>query len=471
MRGMVVENQSGKALARTRVMLQPIPGTSGLPRNARTTTSGSFQFADVSAGAYIVKAVKRGYMAIEHGQKRWNSAGTPLVLKPDDTPFLSLRLPRYGAITGVALDENDIGLPQQEVIAYRNTQPPQAVARATSDDRGVYRIGGLEPGQYLVRSAGNTDDDVQYLPTFAPQTLRVEQARPVDVYLDADSRDSDVRLIAGNLFTLRGSAEPAPKSAGPCDITLSSDLGRQRIVGVGFEFKSLPPGRYELYAEARGAPFQAGYANFFLGGDMVQEISIQPVRESRFEFSPDIADAQVMARRKDHAGVHEAQLLKLTNGRVMLPPGRWEVMLVPPPGQYVSSFSGYGSGPSSRVRPDGWNEITIYGATLVRFGLSSGGAIVQGMVKSSGEVIPGAPVYLEAFDLNSGQRLLELRETRTDLQGSYRFDSVPPGTYRIVSTFEYVNPEAAVMSGMNPKSIRVEAQGTSPTDLDLYVIR
>ena len=42
----------------------------------------------------------------------------------------------------------------------------------------------------------------------------------------------------------------------------------------------------------------------------MHSLSMQPVRESRFEFVPEIADAQVMARRRDHAGAHEPQLLK-----------------------------------------------------------------------------------------------------------------------------------------------------------------
>jgi hypothetical protein len=243
------------------------------------------------------------------------------------------------------------------------------------------------------------------------------------------------------------------------------------VTGNAFQFKSLPPARYELFAEAKGPPHQGAYANIFVGGDMVHSLPMQPVRESRFEFVPEITDAQVMARRRDHTGAHEAQLLKLVSNRALLSPGRWEFMLIPPAGQYVSGFAGPGVNRTERRRPDGWNEVTLYSAATLRFELSSGGAVVQGNVKSSGEVVPGAPVYLEAFDPNTGSRVTELRETRADMRGLYRFDGVAPGTYRVLATFEYVNPDQAAMSTANPSTLRAEPQSTLNVDLDLYVIR
>jgi hypothetical protein len=107
----------------------------------------------------------------------------------------------------------------------------------------------------------------------------------------------------------------------------------------------------------------------------------------------------------------------------------------------------------------------------LRFGLSSGAGTVRGIVKSSGEVVPGAPVYLEAYDPNAGRRVIDLRETRTDLRGTYQFDGLAPGTYRVLATFEYLNPEPAVMENANPRSFRSEPQSALQVDLDLYVIR
>ncbi len=120
-RGTVVENQSGRQLARALVTLEPWAGTNGPPRSVRTNIRGVFQFPPVPAGTYVLTAAKTGFASFQYGQKRWKSAGIPVVASDDDSPLFTIRLPRFGAITGTVLDENDVGLPEYDVVAYRNS--------------------------------------------------------------------------------------------------------------------------------------------------------------------------------------------------------------------------------------------------------------------------------------------------------------------------------------------------------------
>src|SRR5215813_2695352 len=119
LRGYAVENTSGKALGRTLVAIQPLPGTNGPSMSVRSNSYGMFEFINIPAGAYLVNASRRGFAPVHYGQKRWNAAGTPVVLEQEQTVTISIRLPRYGAITGYVVDENDVGIPEYEVIAYR----------------------------------------------------------------------------------------------------------------------------------------------------------------------------------------------------------------------------------------------------------------------------------------------------------------------------------------------------------------
>jgi len=204
-------------------------------------------------------------------------------------------------------------------------------------------------------------------------------------------------------------------------------------------------------------------------------LGLVPVLDTQFEFVPQLPDGRavrVLARRKDLAGVWPQQTLSLVNNRASLSPGRWELSFTPPPGLYVSGFSGPHSEAAS-TRADGWNEIALIGVAFgqVRFSLSRGPGSLHGIVKALGDAVVGAPVYLEAYDPDSRRRLTDLRSTRTDLRGGYRFDGLPPGTYRVLATFEYQAPDTAAMDLAAAHQVAVESPSDSQLDLDLYIIR
>jgi len=239
-RGSVVENQTGKFLARATVLVEPIAGTPGGALSMRTNVSGLFEFSALAPGVYLVKVSRPGFMPMEYGQKRWNSAGASLFLDDSAPAFLSIRLPRWSAITGTVVDENDVGLPEHDVVAYRNTRPPELVARAHSDERGVYRMSGLEPGTYLVRTAGAQYDEGAYLPTFSRESIPVENARLVDVDLDQQADHIDIRPLPGTLFTLSGEVVPDPPGA-PTRVSWPPTWAARPSTRPHFNSPALPP--------------------------------------------------------------------------------------------------------------------------------------------------------------------------------------------------------------------------------------
>ena len=52
-KGSVVENQTGKALARTLVSIQPVPGSPGPSGTVRTNIYGMFEFIDQIGRAHV----------------------------------------------------------------------------------------------------------------------------------------------------------------------------------------------------------------------------------------------------------------------------------------------------------------------------------------------------------------------------------------------------------------------------------
>ncbi len=479
-RGIVQEGSSGKSLARAVVELQPVSPSNAERKTQRTNTSGSFEFGNIPAGKYLLKASRQGYISVEHAQRAWNSAGRPITVAEDSAPFLTFRLPRYGAITGAVVDENDVGIPRQEVIAYRASEPPQIATRARADERGIFRIYGLEPGSYFIRTTAAEYNTVGYLPTFAKETLQAGEARPVAVYLDEDAKDVTVRPIPGKLFTVSGEGKyPRCEPYGPkLAITLVSDTGRQTVAGPTFRFSALPPGPYELYAEtlypAAGSksPQCAAYVPIGLTKDTALTIDMSSVPTLRFDISPRSAEnvpLVLRARRRDLAGLSGVKVVDLASGGAQLGIGNMELQLAPARGYYISSFSGTPQRtPGRRIRPDGWNEVTLTGNyAWVRATISTA-AVLDGVVKTRDVPVAGVPVFLEAFDPGTRTRPADMRTTRTDDKGTYRFDSLAPGTYRLAATFDYLNPGIAQLDTTGARTIEISARTDKKIDLELF---
>ena len=153
--GRVVAVEGGRPMSRARVMItagNDLPGG----RAALTDESGLFDFTDLPAGRYTVTASKAGYVTISYGQRRPLQAGTPLqVADGQQIRNLDLRLPRGSAITGHVLDETGEPLPGTtvRVLMYRYAQGNRQLVpagTAQTDDRGQYRVWGLNPGEYFV---------------------------------------------------------------------------------------------------------------------------------------------------------------------------------------------------------------------------------------------------------------------------------------------------------------------------------
>jgi Carboxypeptidase regulatory-like domain len=481
-KGSVVENQTGKALARTLISIQPLPGSAGPSGTVRTNSYGMFEFIDLPGGAYLITASRRGFMTAQYGQKNWRAAGLPIVLDKDQSTFLSIRLPRFSSISGVIVDENDVGLPEHEVVAMSNARPPRMMAKAQADDRGIYRISGLDPGTYLVRTLGRAYEEGGYLPTFYRETPRVDEAGMVDTMLDQETTNIKVRPFPGKLFNISGNVMTNPQGS-IATVTLVSDVGRETITtGAAFQFSSKAPGPYEILVEQQPGPRGAmgAYVALALERDMTgMRINVLPMAGVSFYFQStqggrvmDTSPIKVLYRRVDLAGEGPAETLRLTNGSASLVQGRWQLMLAPSSAYVATEFFGCRGEHPEGSRADGWNETAVTGPCGIHMVLSDKPGGVNGTVTmGANEPAGGVPVFLEAYDEVTHKRVVDLRSTRTDMRGKYNFAGLAPGTYRLVATFEYQSPQTGDIDAMRPRVFRVEEGRDQQQDLDVWVIR
>ena len=481
-RGTVIDNLSGHALAHASVLLEPVSGSAGKRMTGHTNRYGLFEFPDAAPGVYFLQATRIPFLTAYYGQKRWNSSGMPLTVIDAEMPFVTIRMLRYAAISGTVVDENDVGQPQFEVAAYRrDILPLQPVAKGTADERGNFRIYGLLPGDYLVRSMGKELEGTGFKPTFAHETELPEEARSVDVQMEEEAHELKLRALPGKLFSLAVTADPLEPMDVPVTITLASEMGRQVFKGGRHTFTGLPRGDYEVIAEAPSdvkGVLQGAYQKISIGQDSNTELSLRKA-DPYFQFNglpiQSVRDGsvKVLGRRKDLAGPHETEVIQITGDRAPLAVGPWDFAVVPIDGYYVSNFMGSG-GYRPRKHFEGWNEALIlprFYPSSVRFTFSSGTASLRGSVTDTGNPAVGAPVFIEPVDLEPERRITPCYVTNTYVHGRFQISGLTPGRYRVLSSFEYQMPDSKIMIDAAARDLQVDARTDAAVDLTLYVIR
>ncbi|HXJ42714.1 MAG TPA: carboxypeptidase-like regulatory domain-containing protein, partial [Bryobacteraceae bacterium] len=197
LQGVVLDEETGNPLARTTVTLTPLPGVAASPVVIMTGDRGAFSILSVRVGWYLLKTSRRGYADTEAGQMRPGRPGMPFEVQPDaQSAFFQIRMRRLAAVTGSVLDENSVGIPEWPVHIYTARKPVRRVAEGKTDDRGVFRVGALDPGAYLVRSGpGLLEDQSGLVPTFYKYGTAVETAESVRVKLGETQTDVAIRPV------------------------------------------------------------------------------------------------------------------------------------------------------------------------------------------------------------------------------------------------------------------------------------
>ena len=122
----------------------------------RTDGQGRFFFDQLAAGTYTVTATKAGWIPGAFGRRRPDGNSHPLELKDEERRGnISIPIWRYGVISGRVADEQGEALIGADVRIFQQTFTagrPQLTftTRATTDDRGAFRVATLLPGDYLV---------------------------------------------------------------------------------------------------------------------------------------------------------------------------------------------------------------------------------------------------------------------------------------------------------------------------------
>ena len=242
---------------------------------ARATTDqdGNYKINNVAAGAYQVSFGAVGYVPAKNISGFRNIA----VGDGENIENINFALVRGGVITGKITDADGRPLIEQAVRLFRadipdqpgqqdQAQPRQSINESITDDRGIYRMFGLNPGRYKVASGrgdfafaySNNLGRVPYKEIFYPDTQNYEKATVLEVSEGSESTGIDISLGRPvESFSASGRVIEGEKG----QPVANKQLSMQRLVGDEIEYlpqfltsngqgeftaEGLTPGKYEV---------------------------------------------------------------------------------------------------------------------------------------------------------------------------------------------------------------------------------
>ena len=148
--GQVRDDAGKQGLAGASSRSQPAPRS---PLRLLTDSDGRFAFDDLPPGEFNVTATLSGYATGAHGRQRPSGVSVPIALA-DGQRVADLVIPLWphAALAGTVVDDAGEPVIGVAVHAYRRSIAGgrwqfSLAASDTTDDRGEFRIGSLEPGR------------------------------------------------------------------------------------------------------------------------------------------------------------------------------------------------------------------------------------------------------------------------------------------------------------------------------------
>lgn len=275
-----VTTSTGRAVDAAFVRLAPMTG--GRVRIAATDAEGRFQFSLVRPGPYRVAAGRTDFIQSEYGQERAGLPGRIVTVRDRQRRNgVDIAVQPGAVISGAIVDPD--GEPLEGVTVHvwqirhrdgrRLAEAVSDVAVRTTDDRGRYRLHGLQPGAYIVVAADSaspvTRDPsgtmrVQSAPrSYYPGVMSVSDASLVAVDIGRDAVGIDMAFVPSPTFRLRGTAEDSRGVPMQQPVVLTGSSRRDGVAlpaqtavmsGRDFEFPHVAPGDYVLHAIQRLNP-------------------------------------------------------------------------------------------------------------------------------------------------------------------------------------------------------------------------
>jgi hypothetical protein len=451
----VVDSVSAAPIGRAEISLEP-QNPAGPIRTGRTDSSGTFVFRHVSIGVYALTAAKTGYA------QGVDSARDVILASGTQPSRYTLKLLPQAVVTGTVTGDDGEPLAAAYVVMLR----PEIVRghkryrrreNATTDDRGIYRMAGLGPGECVIAAiaeatADEREDGLTYVPTFYPNAAAIEGATTLQVTPGSQSNANiSLSLVDGHKVTghapVGANIElmPAADSTSP----VVQQTHPTRSEAEGFTLDGVPAGNYILRAQSRTDQqhVRSGYQPITVGDDDLTGVTVA------FDAPPSLSgklhpvgDGDV-SKALEFVGVDSAfggaSATVGADGSFqiaeVLPPYRYQLLAPPSTTWYVQSATQSGTDVMRGL------VITGPGSPPVDVTVSPRGASITTSVQwpDSGPRVPARLTVLQ----QNGSEMRVVAEATVRPPNTWATDRVPvinglaPGDYMIYAWAEPVTVE------------------------------
>jgi hypothetical protein len=473
------------------------------PKSLQSDKDGRFVVPELPPGTYSLDAMREGY-----------ARPTTIyfnVTANQVTP-LKLKLLAQGAISGRVT-----GMPGQGVVQVLRVNYSEGVKvlRAVGvsggnvDDRGQYRLFGLDPGQYYIAAVPTTflktPLDKHPLRTYFRSETDPANAIPVTVRPGAEVR-ADIAVQSRASVSLSGRViSPLPQETvrgrGSFEIyTLipqGSDVVHQPQPSAlnvavdktngNFELAGIVAGRYDLYVRT-GTPDTPLFGHMELDvqdrplKDLVIPLALSPRIEGRVVYQDQNGKGLPIPASTQVRLVTQGDLLSLSSGGVGVPVGPDGQFTLPNVMGGVYRVIVSGTGYIEALRQDGVaspGKSIIVGTrpTVLDVTFVVGGHAVKGSVRNWQQVSESVGVLSRILLVPDPPRRQDFslyRATRADTTGRFTLSNVAPGEYKIFA-WEHILVGAEqnnkFLSEYESRGVRVRVQAPASPEVQVDMIR
>ena len=488
--GRVVASEGNFPIANARVMARAV-GVSGTSSTQMVMTNedGDFQLTNLRPANYAIRVVTAGYIVES------SPSATPFYRPGENVTF---RMVKGGVITGRVLNTHGEPMTLARVRVLRVKDSAGGIVRDSSavrdwvtDDRGNYRIYGLEPGAYTVAAgpantfrpattpAPNSDTAFTYYPS-----ATLDGATLVNVYAGDETRSIDIRyriqssyLVAGTVAggDTRGSETSSSRaviSVMLSHVATGVGVASTSVMPVGaktaFSFNGVSDGVYELTAVTGLGKSDAAVSlpqRVTVSGANVTDVVLtltplssvtgrvmlettattEPVEACREARLPLPEEILITARRDKDATKQNPALTSLP--LVAQPDARGEFSLISmtagrysldvrPPNRlwYVHNIAWAGAtNPQAKIPLNGLTlkqGERLQGLTIT---LARGAASISGRVSVAAESAESLHVYVVPAQRENDVEALRYSEAQVKPDGTFSVAHLAPGRYWLLA--------------------------------------